>query len=231
MNYQLCYFHPQNAKGESMNLLRFGVSQFKETYLYQNQDKLKTLCDNLTSSPPKTEDIKGFAFNRLIDCIKIHICFENFIKGVFLANRFIVHEIDKNIFPELHKKQKNEPVKLEEILAISHWVENSKIQSENPELRKQIKGINKKTLGTNILTKKRYTDTIEKNEEIINTIFPYLQYRNNLHYYSKIVFPLSKSSYEDLQKTIAFVNNHIIRIHNMLIDDLQKGDMYKLSKI
>ena len=219
MNFQSCYFHPQNAKGEAMNLLRFGVSQFIETYLYKNQKKLKCLCDNISVSPPDTEKIKGFAFNRLIDCIKIHICFENFIKGVFLANGFIVHEIDKNIFPELYKKQKKEPIMLNEILEISEWKEN------------QIKGISKRTLGTNILTKKKYTDTIEVNKEIINTITPYLQYRNNLHYYSEIIFPLSKSSYEDLQKTVAFVNNHIIRIHNMLIDDLQKGDMYKLSKI
>lgn len=230
-NFQLCYFDIRNAKGIAMNLLMFGYRQFSDTYLYQNQNRLKTLSENISSIPPEINEISGFALNNLIDSIKIHICIENFLKAIFIANGIIVHKLDKNVFPELFKKQKNEPVFRDEVVKISQWKENPEIKLPIPNLRLQIKGILEWTLGTKVLTKSGYLNAINLNSETASLFEQYLKYRDNLHYYMDESFSISKLSYPNFQRIINFVNKNIVNIQNTIVDELGKGDQYKLKPL
>ena len=229
-NFQLCYFAPQNSQGEAMNLLSFGFRQFTDTYIYKNQETLKELCKKI-STPPDIEKISGFIFNHLIDSIKIHICFENFLKGIFLANNIIIHKLDKTRLPNLWEKQRTEPIHRDEVVRMSSWEENPKVNLPDPNMRKQIKGITRWTLGTNILTKPGYLEKINFDRNVLDIINPYLEYRNNLHYYSGESFTLSEVDYENFRKVVDFVNKNVVRIQNKLVENCGKGVSYKLKEL
>lgn len=233
INHQLCYFAKHNAQGEAMNLLSFGFRQLQDTYIYKNQSDLKSLCESLNEKINPivvNNQIIGFASNQLIDSIKIHICYENYLKGALLASGIIIHKLNKDTFPDLAKKQQNEPVERNEVVKISEWIENPQIILPKP-LRLQIKGIQKNTLGTNILTKKKYLDRINFNENILKILKPYFEYRNNLHYYTGEYFSLNKELYSNFRNLIIYSNQNIVTIHNQLVDNLKKIDSYKLKEI
>jgi hypothetical protein len=44
-------------------------------------------------------------------------------------------------------------------------------------------------------------------------------------------FAFNGNLHSELIKLIDFVNNHIVRINNVIVDKLKKGDSYKLDKI
>ena len=221
LNHQICYLAIHNAQGVAMNLLVFGFRQLQDTYLYKNQSDLKSLCESLNEEfNPIVAQYQsyGFASNQLIDSIKIHICYENYLKGALLANGIIIHKLNKDIFPDLAKKQQNEPVYRDEVVKNNEWIDNPKIKLPQP-LRLQIKGIEKTTLGTNILTKKKYLDKINFNENILKILKPYFEYRNNLHYYAGDSFSLTKELYSNFRTLINYSNQNIVSIHNQLVDN------------
>jgi len=230
-NYQVPYFRIENARSIAMGLITFGFNQFTESYLVKNRNDYKFLCDNCDEKQPDSKLVMGFALNKLIDSIRIHICFENFLKAIFLSNGYIVHKLDKNIFPDLQKKQEVEPIHISEILKQSKWEVNPQINSPIESLKLQIKGIQQFTLGAKILTKPKYLSLINFNQEVIEIIAPYLDYRDNLHFYTGESFSITKNDYENLMKVIEFTNKNIVRIQHELVDLNKKGDQYKLKVI
>ncbi|MBL0140161.1 MAG: hypothetical protein IPP86_16820 [Bacteroidetes bacterium] len=230
-NFQLCYFDLRNAKGIAMNLLMFGYRQFADTYLYKNKDQLKIISEHINTKPPKIDEISGFALNNLIDSVKIHICIENFLKAILLANGIVIHKLDKNIFNDLSTKQKNEPVFRDEVVRISKWEENSKIKLPLPNQRLQILGIQEYSLGTNILMKPGYLSALNFSAETAALFEPYLEYRDNLHYYMDESITLTKSTFSNFERMIDFVNKNHVVIQNVLVDELNKGDEYKLKRL
>lgn len=115
-NFQIMYYDRSNVLEVSLNLLSFGYEQFKASFTYQNIDKLFELCESFSLvKAPDRKLLSGFAFNKLIDCIRITICFENYFKSQLLNRDSIIHKLDKNVFPDLYKKQFIRP----EILRIS----------------------------------------------------------------------------------------------------------------
>ena len=95
----------------------------------------------------------------------------------------------------------------------------------------QINGILKFTLVAKTLTKPKYLSLIKFNQEVIEIIAPYLDYRDNLHYCTGESFSITKNDYKNLMKVIEFTNNNIVRIQNELVDLNNKGDQYKLKII
>lgn len=231
LNHQIVYYHINNAKGLAMNLLSFGYKQFVDTYLFKNKVQLKDLCDNISKEGPPVTTLAGFALNQLIDSIKIHICIENFLKAILLANKFIVHELDINYFVQLHKEQKKRPIYRDEIFGKAEWWENPSIKIEEKTLRLQVKGVLAKTLGTTILLKPGYVNQLGLSEEILNIVTPYCNYRNNLHFYTDESFYLTDQNYFDFTKLISFVNLNVVAIQNTIVDELNKGEHYKLPKL
>jgi len=231
LNQQICYYHPNNAYGVAMNLLNFGYGQFRTTYLYKNKETLKQLSAIADIAPPDINQLTGFTLNNLIDSIKIHICLENFLKGVFLIQRIVVHSIDKNIHKDLHEKQREMPVHIDELLDCTNWEDNTNLPFPDLKFRMQIKGIGKKTVGTNILMKEKYLESIGFNSSTASLFHPYLEYRNNLHYYTEESFTLTSKSYNNLERIINFVNSNVVDLQNKIVDILSKGDMYKLKTL
>ena len=118
INHQVVYYRNENRLIVSVNMLTFGCEQFASTTLFKNIHTLKQVCAELDLKLELDFNlVKEFAFNNLTDSIKIAICFENFIKALLLANGFIIHKLDKTIFPALYKEQFTCPITFSEIKA------------------------------------------------------------------------------------------------------------------
>lgn len=230
VNFQIPYFKKENSYLLALNLITFGLIQFKSTFFVANLNTYKNLCFNNTKQAD-IESIKGFLENHLIDCIRIHICFENFFKGIHLVNGAVIHLLDKNIFPSLAKDQKKKPIQLKQVLKQAKWEKNDNIQTPTNSLKLQIKGILKNTLAISTLTKKEYLSSIKFDREIYNILSQYLTYRNNLHYYIGETSSFNRKNYEDFLKIIDFTNKNIIRIQHELVDINKKEQHYKIPII
>ena len=218
--------------GVTMNMLTFGYRQFVTTKKLEKLTLLKKLCEEHNPTvPPDFNLISEFAFESLMDSVKISICFENFIKGLLLANTYIIHKLDKSIFPVLYKEQFHRPITLEEIKSIGKWEVNPNVIASNEETKKQIKGITKFTLGMREILSPAYIKKLQIDPKIIELCRQYFEYRNTLHYYTKTTFSFGKQDYEEFIQLVDFINNHLVRIQNILVDEFKKGDSYKLQKI
>lgn len=232
INPQIIYFHPSNAKGISMNLTAFGLKQFMGTTIWKQRQNLKTLCENFSeSNPPIITQLAQFAHDALLDLIKISILFENFMKSLLLLNGYIIHKLDKNYFETLYKQQYERPIKFAEIRKIRNWEINSNILLEDEGKKNQIKGILNTTIGMKELLSKEYIAAMNFSENILNICTPFFRYRNNLHLYMGEQITLNENDYTNLTILSNFINNNIIRIHNQLIEELNKGSEYKIEQL
>ena len=231
-NHQIVYYAKQNAMGLSMNLFIFGYKQFATTTRLKNLDHLKKLCSGLD---PHSEEgygyITGFAMEQLIDSIKISICFENFMKAMLLLNDFVIHKLDRAVFPDLYKEQFIRPITLNEVRSVSDWQFVSSIDLPDPSLRNQIRGLSKFTIGMKELLSPAYLSTLNMDAEVMRICTPFFQYRNNLHYYISEGFTFTRNDYDDFIKIIEFINVDLVRLQNEIVDHLKKGEQYKLKPI
>lgn len=231
-NHQLVYRDIRNGMGMSMGLMTFGCRQFMTTKRFEKLPVLKKLCEEANrNQPPNFHLLSELAFDSLLDSIKITICFENFIKALLLSNGFVIHKLDRNIFPELGKEQFSKPISVKQITENKAWEINPSIDLPEEWMRQQIKGIGKQTIGMKELLSIEYLSLLKISDDIIKLCNPYFQYRNNLHLYTGEAISFSKTDYIDFTKIIDFINNDLVRIQNMIVDKLNKGDGYKLKAI
>lgn len=223
-NHQTVYYHESNALGLSFNLLTFGFRQFSTTTQVEKIAIMKKLSEEFNSQvAPNEEDIKELIFDKLIDSIKITICFENYMKAFLISNGYVVHKLDKQIFSNLFDIQKKRPVLLSEVRAIRDW--------EIVEQRgHQIPGISKHTLGISQLLSKEYLEVMNLDENLISLCKPYFEYRNNLHFYVFENSQIGKNTYSDFVKVIEFVNNKLVVAQNRIADLIHNGQN-KIKKI
>ena len=232
VNHQIFYLHPMNAMGASMNLLTFGHSQFARMTLVKEIDLVKKFCEEFSpTEPPSINEIAPLAIDQLMNSIRLTICFENLMKAILLLDGYMIYKLSKDHFPVLYKEQFKRPITIFEILERKNWEENKSLNLNPPQFNLQIKGVTKLTMGMRELTSKNYLKVYNINDEILRICKPYFAYRNNLHLYMQEKFSLGRNTYKDITQLIDFVNNHLTRIHDDIIDKTNKGSSYYLPKI
>lgn len=235
INYQAVYYCQHNSAVVALNIIAFGVKEFRRSYIFQNLNLLEIICSRINDKSPRVlenlELSKGFVINNLIDCVRISLCFENFFKAFLLIRGFIIHKLDKNIFPDLYKEQFKRPIHLNEIKKLADWEINPKVQTDITGLKNQIKGITKNTLGISTLTNSGYKKEYGITNDFITVCKPYFDYRNNLHYYIGDSISLSSSTKANFDRIVKFVRTNMITRHDDLIEALGKGDEYKIHAI
>lgn len=216
--------------GCSMNLLTFGYSAFVGTKLWEKRQVLKSMCSEISDTrPPSLEEIAEFAFDKLFDSIRITMCFENFMKSLLLLNGYFIHDLSKDYFPELARAQKNRPIRTDELITESLWILNEQIKAKEDGMKYQISGITNKTVTITQLLKPEYQKVFLINKSIINICKPFFSYRNNIHLNCEILFDVNKDYYTNLILLASFINDHVLRIHNQLIDILNLGADRKIK--
>ena len=231
INHQVVYFAQMNQEGIAMNLFRFGYRQFALATIIKRVDEIKPICEELTTKGTVDHNlILDFAFDQLIDSVRIALCFENFMKGVLLLKGYVIHKLDNKIFKDLSKEQYERPIHYSEIRALKNWEINPKIKTDNESFKLQILGISKLTIGMKDLCTPGYTSVMGIDKDIIDLVVRYSQYRNNLHYYLGETFTIGPSTYSELIKIIDFVNKNVVVFHNDIVTKL-KGDSYTIPPI
>lgn len=206
LNFQSIYRNHDNAQTCAINMIDFGVKQFQSTFKYQNFNNLKELCEKGRFDPADTKLIQDFIFNELTDNIKLGICFENLLKAILLSNLYLVHNIDHNKFKELSKRQKKEPIFVDELLKISPYFSNHNIDTDDESVKEQIKGLKEQTINYSILIgSERYLNHFNVPPKLISILRAENEKRNKLHMYNHASFEFNKKTFEDFE----FVNNFL----------------------
>jgi hypothetical protein len=157
----------QNAAAAS--LVVFGAKVFYKAKLVQDLDLLnKTRLQldrynaDLPPSPP--QQINEFAFEYLVDYVRILVFFENYMKAELITKNFCVHALKKEYpkFIDLTKEQFKRPINLMEIQDIEPF---TVLETEEIITHPAIK---ETTIGMNVLLgSKAYLQHYQFSENII----------------------------------------------------------------
>lgn len=200
-DFSIMYVDPFNSKYLAMNLLTFGITQFKrskrilEFKLFAELQRKQSL-----------NEIYEFAICNINDTIRIAICFENFMKAVLLLNNCIVHIIKNDqLYKPLNRKQKEEPVFIRELREIQDFEFTS-----TRDVKVVLPGIVNKTIGMGTMLSKAYQKIIYLPNDILDIVSSINQYRNNLHFYVKEELLINPENIRDLERLSEFVETAIV---------------------
>lgn len=194
-------------------LVVFGAEVFYKAKLVHDLDLLNKIREELDrhdlgqTAPPK--DINEFAFEYLIDCVRILVFFENYMKAELITKNFCIHTIKKDYptFTVIAKEQFKRPVDLKEIADLEPFV-ISEVEQKITHT-----AIKETTIGMNILLgSKAYRQHYQLSEKIITYIKEINLYRNKLHFHNDIEFSISEEFIDKIQALKNFVKDTMKRI-------------------
>ncbi|WP_396632128.1 hypothetical protein [Maribacter sp. R86514] len=223
LNPHTIYHNSQSRLTCALNLLLFAKKQFKDSYIIQNLDKLKIICEESSLKKPPTEKIiSGFINNGLIDTIKISICFENYSKAILIARGYLIHNIDSNKFKTEAKKQKKNPFLIEEYPG--ELYNDSKIKTEIDTIRLKYYGLKDTTEHYSvILNNQEYLNIIKLEPKLVEILIELNKARNSLHLQYSLSFNLKSTSYQEFKTLSDFVdtklNENIKRLNDYLFGE------------
>ncbi len=197
-------------------LIIFGAEVFYGAKLINDFDRLKAINEQLqTPNPgvqpiPPPEEIVAFSFEYLVDCVRILIFFENYMKGQLVARGFVVQLINRQFpnFSDVAKDQKIRPVHIDEIQNL-HPFEVNQAQNfiTHPAMLSN-------TLGFSILIgTSEYLKYYNFSPRIIETIKELNAYRNQLHFHNEIQFQVSDEYIARIQELKNFAASIVEQIH------------------
>jgi len=201
------YSSHKEQSATAASLITFGAEVFYRAKIIKDIEILKAThfeIDKRTIHPSET-NISDFIFEHLVDCIRILIFFENYMKAELIIKDFCVHSVDKNWngFAELGKEQNSRPIKIEEINRIEEFVIDESKQTIYHNAIKET------TIGLNVLLSSHYQSFYNLDLEMIKFIRWLNKLRNRLHFSSSAEFQISNRIILDYEKAIAFVDEII----------------------
>jgi hypothetical protein len=189
-------------------LIAFAAEVVKSSKIIQEIEALKKIKKDLDEGKQDLKELSSFSFAYLIDCVRISIFFENYMKAELIVRGYCIHKInqvDESLKP-LISLQKKRPISLEELNKVSAFhVDSTKKKITN-------KALNNQTIGLSILLKTEYLKCYEFDEEIFKFLKKIQETRNTLHMYQSIVFNVSSELIETIEKVDAFIDEAVKRI-------------------
>jgi hypothetical protein len=194
------------------SLVQFAGSTFKRAKIVKDIHLLKQLLSDLNSDEKINHQIfNEFFFEYLIDCVRIVIFFENYMKAELIIKGYCIHKIKKGYpnYELLIKTQRKRPISLQEIQDIEAF-------EFYPDKKELYHGaIQETTLGFSDLTT---SEAYLKNYKFDLTTLDYvreLNYaRNKLHLHHSIEFTLSEQFLETIKNLDSFVDMAITNFKN-----------------
>jgi hypothetical protein len=199
------YSSQEEMMGTGASLIVFGAGVFKRAKVINEFDQLNRIYLDRKNGAAKISDpiLQEFIFEYLIDCVRIAIFFENYMKAELIVNGFCVHKIKKEIpkFEPLAEEQRKGPVKVRDI----HSIEAFQVNDQTKTIYHN--AIKETTLGISELTG---TTEYTKHYKFDKTTLDYLkelnQKRNNLHFHESVEFELSDRFLKKIKNLNAFVD-------------------------
>lgn len=141
-----------------------------------------------------------------------------------LASGYLIHIISQNKhFIDLYKKQKEEPIEINELL------KRKKFDLDQNTKYHVHPAITKKTLGFKTMIKDKYKEKHKIPEKIIGIVNDYYNRRNNLHLYFKETFKYGENTIQELCDIYNFAVSSMIKNNNRLVEILKGPDNHRLD--
>lgn len=227
-NYHQIYYAPENMRATALNLLHFAFRQALSATHLKDFDELNELMienGELTKimDDDKIMRLRKFIFEGLIDSIRISICYENFMKGILLANGYLVHVIDRKKDRNLSILQKKEPIPISEFRIENKPKKNPKSgMDEYPTLTKR-------TLSFENLLKRKYQDVIKIPESILVIVKKLYLKRNQQHFYNSETFSYSLKVINEFDELKKYTAGILITLNNKLVKSLNGPEHHYIN--
>ena len=208
MKLNLWIYSKQERNIIANSLIVFGAEVLKRSQVIKEIDVLRKINVDLNNKRFSHQNsiIKEFMFEYLIDCIRISIFFENYMKAELIIRGFCVHRIKREIeeFRALAEDQYKRPIELKEI----NDIEPFEINTEQQTIFH--KAIKKTTIGIkDLIGSEEYLKNYQFEDKIIEYIKELNINRNNLHFHDSIEFQISDSFIEKIERLNEFVDKTI----------------------
>ncbi len=145
-----------------------------------------------------------FIFDYLIDCVRILIFFEGYMKAELILKNFCVHNINKEgayqHLTTLANQQKKRPIDLGEIQLVEPFIVDTQANTIEHG------GIKETTLSINILLGPKYRLHYQLDDILIEDIKYFNNLRNKLHFNHTAEFQLSTAFIDRLKRVRTFLD-------------------------
>ena|GEM_PF-3196390 len=234
------YLDDSNAKWTALRIygiaFRFfsqisRVTDFKILAEFVELMQTKTLTADEAFAP----EISRISEETLMDQVKLGICFENYMKGILLEKKYLVHHIKpvttSSRFNELKNLQEKQithktPIEVKEYRLFDDF-EYDEISKLNT-----LKNLSEKTLNYSLLLENpNYQNLIQINPELIVILKRNRDRRNTLHFLRGLMTFYGKDTVDEWKLLIHYVNDLIVAAHNKLIEELDYPENKKLTMI
>ncbi len=202
------YSSEEKINETAISLILFGAKIFNDTKIIKELDLLESLNDRLDNETLElpNDELHEFMFEWLVDCVKILIFFENYMKAELMANGFCVHKLNNEIpeFKKLAKKQGREPIPI----SLINSIEPFEVYIETEQVfHRAIKEI---TIGINeMVSSDNYFKYYKFSIDDLSFLKEIIRYRNKLHFNDSISFAISSEKIKRIKSIKLFVENLI----------------------
>jgi hypothetical protein len=164
---------------------------------------------------------------RYLDNLKIAAGFELHLKACLVSENIVIHNIkNQPPFKDLCKRQREEPIYKDELLAIEGFYYNGE--------RNILRGLTPKSLGFEQILSPNYCTQLGKPQDLLDIIDDYRNLRNQIHMPGDIVETphLSKYSGDSLMKIlVTFINEEIVGYNNAIVAKGELHSSYNLEPL
>jgi len=176
---------------------------FSRTSIIQHLDKIsflhgKPLEGEGLKLANELHQILDSLDSRIIDAVRISICFENFFKMKLLLGGYVIHNVNKNINKNLADKQLRCPVEISEL-------------GNDPKI------LNATTIGWRVLVRDEYKKKFCVPSELFDSLEAFIDRRNKLHYLIADNEWFSGTRLDHLFCIRTCYHEYVVKLHNDLL--------------
>ena len=221
-----CYTTLQWRRMTALNVLAAAGRLFGQASLIRHLDRLATTFE-------LTTDRGDMTFNRLlwkldppvVDAVRITCCFENLFKTRLLLSGCVVHEIDRNVAPDLRKEQERRPVLIRTVKRLEGVVGRR-------DKNYSFKVLRPTTLSWKVLTGARaYRERIALPDRLFESLAAIAESLNSLHFLAPHVVRYNGDVFDDLRYVRTCFNVYVVRKHNRLLKSLGLAGGHRLEEV
>lgn len=208
------YAGNQEQQETAAALVVFGAEVFRRAKLIRDIDLLKQIRlgldeQDISALPPPNSHITEFSFEYLMDCVRILIFFENYMKAELIVRNFCVHSINREHpkFKDLAKAQLKRPISIPEIIEMEAFAVNKAEKwIAHPAIKETTLSI------STLLSAPEYLKNYQLTKNLIDYLKEINAYRNQLHLHYNVEFKLSEDFINRIEELITFVKLILKRV-------------------
>ena len=197
----------------SGSLIGFGAQVGIKAKVIQDLDTLRDFNTSLRSQQADDQIAiaRDFGLDYLIDCVRILIFFENYMKAELIIRDFCVHLIDRSRADRpatiaLAKQQDKRPITLSEVIAVSPFLIYEPANWCTNIILKET------TIGLGVLLQPTYRQHYLFDDHIWRTVKQLNILRNKLHFNTGAEFQLSTAFIKEIEGIEQFIRTTVKRL-------------------